>query len=301
MLILAPVVVMAQALPAFNDEQEAAPEAAETWWNSWFALPEFASQLAHRESSATTTYLGGVGTYDLESIGLDVATSFITPVSWSEYAMLSVAPSFGVQTLRGADGFELPNELYQGSLSLTFIKPLSKEKQLLLGVAPTIATDFEQGSGDAFRMVAFASMMWQRTPTTKWTLGVAATGRDDIPVLPLVGLIWTPSEEWTIDLTLPGPRISHRLGRLPGWETENWIYLAGRFGGGTWAVDRAGVDDQLTSRDFRLVGGWETKGAGCIKPRVEVGYVFGRKLEYESDGASFDPSDTFLVSGGVTY
>lgn len=49
-----PRLAVGQALPAFDDQQEVAP-AAESGWGSWFAMPEFATKLMHRESSVSTT------------------------------------------------------------------------------------------------------------------------------------------------------------------------------------------------------------------------------------------------------
>jgi hypothetical protein len=39
-------------------------------------------------------------------------------------------------------------------------------------------------------------------------------------------------------------------------------------------------------------------GAGF---RVEVGYVFGRDVEFESGDGNFQPRDTVLIRGGLTF
>ena len=89
------------------------------------------------------------------------------------------------------------------------------------------------------------------------TGGAIYTGRQDYPVLPTMGLYWTPSPLWKLDIQFPSPRMSRRLLK-DGDRSETWAYLSGVFGGNTWAVKRAvGQDDQLTLRDLRLVLGIE--------------------------------------------
>lgn len=45
-------------------------------------------------------------------------------------------------------------------------------------------------------------------------------------------------------------------------------------------------------------------GASCnrsMNPRVEVGYVFGRNIEYESDDFEFQPSDAVMVRAALSF
>jgi hypothetical protein len=92
---------------------------------------------------------------------------------------------------------------------------------------------------------------------------------------------------------------------------ENWVYLVGEMGGGTWAVERPdGRDDLLTYRDLRLLFGWEN-----IPPRphplrppalgrrlqVEAGWVFGRELEFEDSGLTYEPGGTSLIQARFDF
>lgn len=246
------------------------------------------------------TWLAGGGEDALGSTALDLSTSFLAPIPGWDRSFLSISPSFGVQSLDAPAGVELPSELYRGSLSFSLMKPLSDETQLMVGLAPSFASDLNSRGSEAFRFMAFGNLSWQRSSTTKWLLGVAVTGREDIPVLPMAGLIWTPTEDWQIELTAPRPRISRRLGWFEG-SYENWVYLAGEFGGGTWAVERAGRDDELTLRDFRMLVGWEQRDKHGLNPRIEAGYVFGRRIEYESDDFEFEPTDTLMIRAGLSF
>ncbi len=118
-------------------------------------------------------------------------------------------------------------------------------------------------------------------------------------LLPVVGLIWTPRDEVRWELIFPRPRIMWRWG-CQGW-TEDWLYLAGEFGGGSWAVQRSGVPDQITVRDYRVLLGLERKSPSGAGRRIEFGYVFGRVVEFTSATPDYEPDSALLLRAGWTY
>ena len=131
--------------------------------------------------------------------------------------------------------------------------------------------------------------------------GVVYLDRNDLPVLPGVGLTWTPNPDWRLDLIFPRPKLARRLVFLPR-QREEWVYLAGSLGGRTWAVERpSGDSDQLTLRDYRLSLGWERILDGGSGLFVEIGYVFGRELEYEDVPVTQSFEDAVMIRGGVNY
>ena len=79
-------------------------------------------------------------------------------------------------------------------------------------------------------------------------------------------------------------------------------YLGGALGGRTWAVQRrSGISDQLALRDYRVSLGRERILDGGSGLFGEVGYVFGRELEYEDSTADRSFEDAVMLLGGVTY
>jgi hypothetical protein len=73
-------------------------------------------------------------------------------------------------------------------------------------------------------------------------------------------------------------------------------------GGRTWAVERLpGISDQLTLRDYRLSIGWERIRDGGSGVFAEVGYVFGRELEYENTSQVESFGDAAMIHAGITY
>ncbi len=54
-------------------------------------------------------------------------------------------------------------------------------------------------------------------------------------------------------------------------------------------------------RDFRILFGTERKVQGGLGAWLEIAYLFGRQIEYESATPSFDPTDSLMLRGGVSY
>jgi hypothetical protein len=135
-------------------------------------------------------------------------------------------------------------------------------------------------------------------------VGVAYLDREDLRILPFAGLIWEPTPDWKLELMVPRPMIARRVrweGAM-GDDVQDWFYIAGELGGGSWAIRRAsGLNDVLTYSDLRLILGLERRVLFDVDYRLELAYVFARKVEYNSPSPSFDPSDTVMVRVGATY
>jgi hypothetical protein len=72
-------------------------------------------------------------------------------------------------------------------------------------------------------------------------------------------------------------------------------------GGGIWAFQRAGATDVVSYRDYRAILGLERWDLVGLDFRLELSYVFGRKLSYRSHAPDAFPADGMMLSGGVTY
>ena len=118
--------------------------------------------------------------------------------------------------------------------------------------------------------------------------GRTLPGRNDIPVVPAIGLIYQPNPNVRYDLMFPRPRASFLL--TDDGRRQNWGYIGGGLNGGTWAYQQdSGLNDQLTYRAWQLVLGWES--TPMMQPGMpfalgrkfgaEFGYAFGRQFEFE--------------------
>jgi hypothetical protein len=180
-------------------------------------------------------------------------------------------------------------------------RPINDRLGSMVLVTPSIRSDFETNEG-AFRLFGMALLTWQWVPRTlSVSGGVVYTGREDFPVLPAMGLLWTPSPEWRVDVQFPSPRISRRI-RKNGGDSETWAYLGGVFGGNTWAVTRTGgAEDILTISDLRLVTGIEYLQRENRGFFAEVGYVFNRSIEYTNVPFQADLDSAVMLRFGVSF
>lgn len=220
---------------------------------------------------------------------------------------LLVSPFFTAWALEGPDDPDLPSTLYGTGIQFRWLGKLAGRWGYDVAVTPGIYSDMEIDNGDAMRITGRGIAVYEWNPYTKLLLGVVYLDRRDVGVLPVAGLICQPNDDWSIELVFPRPRLARRLAFVsfdgdPIHCCEHWLYLAAEFGGGTWAIERAdGREDELTLRDYRLLIGWEKKHPTAYDSRIEIGYVFGRQVEFESATPDFEPDDTLLVRYGVKY
>ena len=246
---------------------------------------------------------GGIFEFDrreLNSSFLDVGVGTGIPLG-SFDNILGVTPRFRIDWIDAASDIDVPEELYEFELQFFHRRPLRDRLSLLAIVSPSIRSDWTT-SDRAFRVFALGLLNWECVPD-RLTLsgGAVVLGRADLPVLPALGVVWTPNRRTKLDLRFPLTRFSYRLAKNGG-QSETWAYLSGGIGGNTWAVTRENDrTDELSLRDYRLVLGVERLvdgGGGCF---AEFGVALGRRLEYERTDTEISFDDAAIVRGGWRY
>ncbi len=242
----------------------------------------------------------GSGVNQLGIKTFDLLGTFAVPIDGMDH-VITFTPFFRMDQLNANPGVDVPDALYEAGVKSFWKKVVNEQLTTMVLFTPSVRSDF-QSSQDAFKLFGMALLQWKLVPEKlALTGGVTYTGRQDFPVLPMMGLYWTPSPLWKLDIQFPSPRLSRRLMK-DGDTSETWGYLAGVFGGNTWAVQRAnGTDDQLTLRDLRLVLGVEhllTKNRGVF---VETGWVFSRSAEYDNTPGQIDLGDALLLRAGIQF
>jgi len=243
-------------------------------------------------------------------------------VSYSSYDLGLGIPAFFVNTsppplldfgfnytnLETPDSFDLPSDLYDYSMGAIWIKPLNSRWSLFSMLTAGMLTDGHNTSSDAFQLRGGVFGIYSPNDKYTWRFGAVATGRNDIPVIPAVGVTYQPRDDLILDLTMPRPKISKLL--LDNGTRQQWLYILAGLNGRTWAVERSGgVNDQLTYGDLQAGIGWEStpvrpRGAGFVPGRmmsVELGYVFSRELELERAATTTDLSDTWMLKAGWRF
>ncbi len=167
-------------------------------------------------------------------------------------------------------------------------------------ISPTWATDWDNKTGDAFRLIGGGLISMKYDDGVSLLFGATYLDRPDLPVVPTAGIrIW--DEEFELDLVVPRPRIAWRTDTGEN-EKETWVYFAGELGGGSWAIEREfNRKDILGYRDYRLLVGCETKEQDGSRQVLEFGWVFHRRLDFDRYGGSQHLGDTAVIRMGQTY
>jgi len=208
---------------------------------------------------------------------LDFSFTIGLPMPTRESPLL-ITPAFGLDVLQ-ADALDLPDEFYDVSVDFRYLRPVGDYWVLDFAVTPGIYGNTETDE-DVFRTQARAVAIYQYSPTAKWIVGGTYLDRDDVEFLPIVGVIWTPTDYYKLDLLFPRPKVAVRAYRdcCSAW----WLYLSGELGGGAWGVTRTGgAADVATLTDVRFFFGMEREH-DLLSGKLEAGYVFARELEYQS-------------------
>ncbi|MEM9828620.1 MAG: hypothetical protein AAF958_18680 [Planctomycetota bacterium] len=219
--------------------------------------------------------------------------------------ILAVSPFFRTTHLNGPRTVDVPETLFDTGVALFNRKQWSPKWSTTLLVSPMVRSDFSTSEG-AVRVFGLGLVNWQATPSTQYSLGVLHLDREDVGLLPAFGFVWQPTPTWRLDGMLPRPMISHRVWKQ-GSRGEAWASLGGSFGGNSWAVTRDSADassreiDQLTIRDFRILGQYEVRRPGRRGWRVQAGYAFGRSFEYEQSGVDRDLDDALFLEASLRF
>ena len=152
------------------------------------------------------------------------------------------------------------------------------------------SSDFEGSARKGIRFPAHAVGFLSVGPTTELVFGVDYLDRGDIKLLPVVGLIAMPHPDVRLEAVFPRPRAVFRL------TDRDELYVRGELDGGTWAIERATmVNDLATYRDLQLCVGLQSIEGKKGRSAIEIGYLFGRRLQYSSGNGNFRPSDTAVI------
>jgi hypothetical protein len=244
------------------------------------------------------------GTDDRAPAMTDLSTfaTFAVPFPIREWP-LNITPGFDARLLDGPPTPDLPATLYDAYLDFTWNLRITQRSTQVLSIAPGYYSDFQRASGHAFRVtgkwISTYDIVKHRLTLISGTLYL---GRDDLKMLPMGGLVWTPNDWSRFEAVFPNPRASLRLRANEFF--EDWLYTGADFyGGQTWSIERAdNTLDRVTILDSRAVFGFERRRQGGAGWHLESGWVFDRKVRYHNTSVQdFRPDPTFYLRAGITF
>lgn len=200
--------------------------------------------------------------------------------------------AFNIHWLAGPISSPLPPRLYDFVLGYQVRNKLSDQFSYDLYTSVGAYSDFEASARGAIRFPSHAVGMFHVNRSTDFVFGIDYLDRNDIAILPVLGLSLRDVfvHGLRMDLVFPRPRIDYMLSE------QNRIYLAGQMSGGSWQVRFPdGQNPVMSYRDLRLMFGVESTGSDGSLSAWEFGYVFDRNLEFNNqpEHSSFD--DAFLI------
>ncbi len=252
----------------------------------------------------------------LQALGateLQISAMFGFPFPRRETPLL-ITPGFAVHYLDGPVAPDLPPRVFDAYVQFSHMRKLSSRWGMQLAVTPGVYSDFQQETDQAFRMSGHFGAMFNCTERFDIVLGVAYLPYSNLRILPFVGFVWWPTDDWKFQITVPRPMVAKRVYWFSPYPAgmciddtcvvpiSDWVYIAGELGGGSWAIRRAaGESDVLTYRDLRLAFGFERENLMGLDYRAEIAYVFSRKYEFDTDTPDVRPGDTVMLRVGTKF
>jgi hypothetical protein len=249
------------------------------------------------------TWIPAGGITGLGFTDVALATTLAVPCSSREWPLL-IVPQFAVHYLTPGPGVDLPPRLYDAAIEFRWLPKVADGLRLDISATPGVYRDFDQSTDSGERTIAHGAAIWDWTPQIKLVAGALYEERRDWNFIPIGGVIWTPNEDVDLEILFPQPKLAHRVycfGQVDKI-VQDWVYVAGEFADSCWAIQHTdGVRDQVAYRDVRALLGFERKVIHGLGAKVEVGYVFSRKLIFYSDTPELYPAGALLLRGGITY
>jgi hypothetical protein len=195
------------------------------------------------------------------------------------------------------DHAAVPRLLQQASGVLGFDYQVADEWLMRVEVEPGIYGDFENINWRDFNAPLVVGGLYLASADVQWFLGLKVDVRCEYPVLPVAGVRWKLSDEWTLNLMLPSPRVEYqvndRLTLYAGTEIEAGTFATGE----TFGSDHGEPKLNGTIVDFfelRLDAGLSWKLTPSVSVEAEAGYMPYRWFDF------FEP-DLNVRSGNAPY
>lgn len=208
-----------------------------------------------------------------------------------------VVTGFGVHFLDGPVRTDMPPRLFDFALGYQWRQRINPNFAIDAVFRVGAFADFETSARKGVRYPSHVVAYGRLAPAWELALGIDYLDRDDISLLPIAGLLWRPNSSVKLDALFPRPRLAIRLP-----EGNEWVYVRGELGGGTWAIERADRSrDNATHYDLRLALGLENFDDEGRGTSFEVAYVFDRELSYRTGVGNFQPDDLVMLGLSTTF
>jgi hypothetical protein len=215
-------------------------------------------------------------------------------LGWDHYVKSGIEQGLGLGAgfcfLSGPNQTDMPAIVYDFSAGYQIRHRLG-ELAFDLSFSVLAASDFKGCAREGIRYPAHAVGYLTLAEGFDLVFGVDYLDRGDYKLLPVMGVVWVPNDTLRFELVFPRPRIYYQF------MDRHRIYVGGELGGGTWAIERESLaDDLATYRDLRVCLGIESVEKGGHRCAFEVAYLFDRRLMYTSNLGNMNLNDALMIS-----
>ena len=262
-----------------------------------------------QDTGGTFTWLYGDG--EGSSLGIteiDLSTTIFFKNFLGGSGPLRVTPGFTFDLLNGPSPpaeLSLPPVLYSAYLDFGWRPQFTPQLGAEFAVRPGVYSDFATVTSDSLRVIASGVGVARLTPTCSAKLGALYLDRNDIKLLPVIGVVWDPNPQTHWDIMFPYPKLACY------WKTrgnvQTWSYIGAEYGGGAWTFDRenapyVGSSDQLDINDIRVYVGLDWSSLNRYRSFAELGYVFNREIvDVLVPEQSLELEDTIMIRAGIYW
>jgi opacity protein-like surface antigen len=181
------------------------------------------------------------------------------------------------------DHAAVPRLLQQASGVLGFDYQIADEWLMRVETEPGIYGDFQNINWRDFDSPLVIGGIYLASADVQWFLGLRVDVRCEYPVLPVAGVRWKLSDEWTLNFMLPNPRVEYEVNdRLT-------LYAGGGIEAGTFATSETFGSDHGEPKldgaivdffEFRLNAGASWKLTPTVTVEAEAGYMPYREFDF---------------------
>jgi len=181
------------------------------------------------------------------------------------------------------DHVAVPRVLQQASGVLGFDYQIADEWLMRVETEPGIYGDFENINWRDFDSPLIIGCIYLASADVQWFLGLRVDVRCEYPVLPVAGVRWKLSDEWTLNFMLPSPRVEYQVNdRLT-------LYTGAGIEAGTFATGETFGSDHGERKlngtivdflEFRLNAGFSWKLNPHVTVEAEAGHMPYREFDF---------------------
>ncbi len=207
---------------------------------------------------------------------------------------LTFRPGGAIHFISGPKQTDLPPQVYELSYRAAKTGHITDRWSYDASCRVGWFTDFEGSIRQGLRLPAHGVSYFRHNDCLQSVLGVDYLDRDDVRLLPVFGFLWTPTDDIRVEAVFPKPLFGVRVNGA-------WYHIAAEMDGSTFDIKRiSGTKDVATYRDFRVYFAIldQTKSRA---ESFEIGYVFGRHLQYRSGTPAYDPYDSIVIRSVFSF